>query len=163
MSKIRLTDSFNRIPEGEYIFYIYAVDYNEEFGRMAISLITADGKKHTERFYMKDMSGNPVDRAMSNFSYLAKCALNDFDVEEIDHTDIIGHYFKATVAYDVRPDKNDPTKTKTYTNLTEKTPADGFDTEPIDSVKEIIGANAPKTASEATYTASDVDLDSLLG
>ena len=48
---IKLSDStFTLIPEGRHIFKITKVEYKEDFGKMNITLVTADGSKQVERF-----------------------------------------------------------------------------------------------------------------
>ena len=47
MARIPMTSGFMVIPEGTYIFRIYDVSYDEEFGKIVIKLVTADGMTHT--------------------------------------------------------------------------------------------------------------------
>jgi hypothetical protein len=72
--------------------------------------------------------------------------MNDFDMEDIDPVELVGHYIKAEVIHRTQPNRNDPTKTVTFINLGNKSPADGFE-----------GAPAPKPK------ASGLDLSALLG
>jgi len=158
MARIGLTSGFELIPEGEYVFRIWDVEYDEEFGKMVIKLVTADGKKHQERFSLKDQDDQPNEKALNAFSYFAKTALNDFSREEIDEKELIGHYIRAEVVHTKQPNRKDPTKTITFANLGDKAPADGFD--------GAVSAPAPKpsqTASTPPVSAGSVDLDALLG
>lgn len=167
MARISLTSGFNLIPEGEYVFGIYDVSYDEDFGRMEVRMVTANGMRHTERFSLKDANDEPNERAMNAFSIFAKTALNNYEVEDIDHTDLIGHYIRASVVHTQRPSRNDPTKMTTFVNLArEKSPADGFDTEPSQATLTLMsqgGVKAPQTAQKAPESAQNIDLDSLLG
>ena len=171
MAKLTLSSGFQTIPEGNYVFYIYKVDYDEVFGRMEVYMITAEGLKHRERFSLKDSNDGINEKAMNAFSYFAKTALNDFTVEEIDQNDLVGHYIRADINHTVQPNRKDPTKTVTFANMGDKSPADGFDTEPTAAVAQMIGAvpaPAPAPApsvspSKAPASASSFDLDSLLG
>ena len=124
MARIPMTSGFTVIPEGEYVFRIYDVQYDEEFGKLTVRMVTADGLKHDERFSLKDSNDQPNEKALNAFSFLAKTALNDFSVTDIDHTDLIGHYLRAEVVHTVQPNRNDPTKNVTFANLGNKSPAD---------------------------------------
>jgi len=163
MARIPMTSGFMVIPEGEYVFRIYDVKYDEEFGKLTVRLVTADGLKHDERFSLKDNNDQPNEKALNAFSFLAKTALNDFTVTDIDHTDLIGHYIRAEVVHTVQPNRNDPTKTVTFANLGNKSPADGFDTAPTAEVMQMGGAPAPSQPSAAPVSGAGIDLDALLG
>lgn len=158
MAKIPLSEGgFSVIPEGEHIFKIVKSTYDEDFGKLEVEMVTAKGQKHTERFSLIDNTGEINEGAQKSFSYLAKTALNNFNLEEIDHEDIVGCYILATVEHDVVPSNRDPAKTVTFARLKEKYPASGFETEgagaaPKDSTK----TSPPKGKGK-------VDLDSLLG
>ena len=164
MARISLTSGFNLIPEGEYVFGIWDVTYDEDFGRMEVKMVTANGMRYTERFMLKDANDEPNERAMNAFSIFAKTALNRYDLEDIEHTDLIGHYIRATVTHTQRPSRQDPTKMTTFVNLArDKAPADGFDTEPSQSALNLMSGNAPQPAAKAPESAANIDLDSLLG
>ena len=53
-----MTSGFTLIPEGEYVFFIEDVKYDEKFGTLEVKLVTADGMKHTERFSLMDNNGD---------------------------------------------------------------------------------------------------------
>lgn len=152
MARIPMRSGFTLIPEGEYVFHIDDVLYDEKFGTLQVKMSTARGLTHTERFQLKDQTDEPNEGALNAFSYFAKTALNDFTVEDIDHTDLIGHYIRAEVTHTALPSRKDPIKTVTFANLGDKSPADGFDE---DVPAKALGA-APADS------ASSVDLDSLL-
>lgn len=149
MARIPMTNSFALVPEGEHVFRIYDVTYDETFGKLEVKLITAQGVKHTERFSLMTNDGEPNEKALSAFSFFAKTAMNNFALEDIDHTDLIDHYIRAEVVHTKVPSKKDPTKTVTFVNLGDKSPADGFDGTPARIVK-----SAP--------AATGFDLDALL-
>lgn len=50
MARIQLTNGFALIPEGIHIFRISDVIYDEDFGKILIKMVTAQGANHTERF-----------------------------------------------------------------------------------------------------------------
>lgn len=132
MARIPMTSGFTLIPEGEYIFRIYEVKYDEDFGKVEIKLITAKGLTHTERFSLKKSDDSWNDKALNAFSYFAKTALNTWDRDDIDPNELVNHYICAEVVHNKLPSNKDPNKTITFANLGDKAPADGFDTEPVE-------------------------------
>jgi len=157
MAKIGLSEGFTIIPEGVHAFQITEVNYKEDFGNMEVVMQTASGQKHTERFSLLDKNGNPNQGALNAFSYFAKTALNDYDLTEIDHEDLIGHFIRCGVEHEAVPSKRNPNRTVTFIRLGDKEPCDGFDDAPGT-------AHAPKnTASAVSASGQHFDLDSLLG
>lgn len=127
MAKIKLSKGgFTPIPEGTHVFKITNVEYDEDFGTVDIEMVTADGKKNNERFFLITQSGEPNEGALNAFSYFAKNALNDFTIEEVDPADLVGCFFQADVTHDVQPNKNDPNKTVTWIRLNNWKPSEGF-------------------------------------
>lgn len=164
MAKIGLTEGFTLIPEGTHVFKITDVKYKEDFGKLEITMQTQGGSKHIERFGLLKSDGSPNEGAYNAFSYFAKTALQNFELNEIDHTDLIGHFIECDVEHDVQPNKNKPDKTVTFVRLSDKRPSDGWE--------ESVGtssAPAPKTAPAASQAASKpsvkggMDLAALLG
>lgn len=144
MAKIKLSEGgFTPIPEGEHIFKITKVTYDEDFGKLEAEMIIASGQKHTERFSLIKDDGEINEGALNAFSYFAKTALNNFNIDEIDHEELVGRYIKADVTHNKVKSNRDPNKTLTFTQLGDKSPADGFDT--------------------PSETKSNIDLDSILG
>lgn len=150
MARIAMTSGFSLVPEGTQVFRIYNVTYDEEFGKLTVFMVNAKGITHKENFSLKDKNDQPNERAYNAFSYFAKTALNDFTVEDIDHTDIIGCYIRAEVIHTKLPSNKDPNKTVTFANLGDKSPADGFDTTPVPTALTMGAENAPKAAPKTT-------------
>lgn len=146
MARIPMRGGFSIIPEGRYIFRIDSVDYDDDFGKMTIKMTTADGKSHIERFKLRGSDGELNDQALGAFSYFAKNAMNDFEMEDVDPTEMVGHYIEAEVIHSVVPSRDDPNKTMTFANLGDKSPASGF--------------NVPAQATPPAN--SGLDLDALL-
>ena len=117
---------------------------------------------HTERFQLKDQNDEPNEGALNAFSYFAKTALDDFSLEDIDHTDLIDHYIRAEVVHTKLPSRKDPTKMVTFANLGDKSPADGFDTQPVASALNMKSSQTKLKAPETSPAPSAVDLDSIL-
>lgn len=157
MATIRMTGGFAICPEGKHIFRIYKVEYNEEFGKIAVHLVNAQGVTHVERFSLMNNNGDMNDKACNAFSFFAKTALNNFSIEEIDHNDLVNHYIGGEIAHTVSPNRNDPTKTVTFANITTKWVAEGFDTEPCKKALELGNATAP-----VEQPTGAVNLDTLL-
>ena len=101
MAKIKLSQGgFTLIPEGTTTFKIVGVEYKEDFGKMKVDLQTKAGLKHSETFSLMTDKGEVNDGALRAFSYFAKTALNNFQLDEIDETDLIGCYITATVKHE---------------------------------------------------------------
>ena len=156
MAIIPMRSGFVTCPEGRHIFRIYKVDYDADFGKLAVYMVNAQGITHIERFSLMSTNGEMNDRACNAFSFFAKTALNNFQLEEIDHTDLINHYIGGEIVHTTMPNRNDPTKTVTFVNITEKWVADGFDTKPVEKALTL-GNDAPEPKVD-----TGVDLNSLL-
>jgi len=131
MARIKLSEGgFTPIPEGEHIFKIVKSNYDEDFGKLEIEMVTQSGQKHVERFHLINNEGEVNEGALNAFSYFAKTALNNFNLDEIDHTDIEGCYIKATVVHNKQPSNKDPNKIVTFVNLKEYSVASGFEDKP---------------------------------
>ena len=170
MARIPMTSGFVVIPEGEYVFRIYDVIHDEEFGKIEVKLVTAQGATHTERFTLKDSNDEYNEKALNAFSYFAKTAMNDYALEDVDPEELIDHYIRAEVVHTVQPNRNNPERNITFANLGDKSPADGFDTQPVARALSIgRGGNttAPRAAAPKQQTSSapakGLDLDALLG
>ena len=152
MAKIKLSKGgFTPIAEGEHIFKITKSTYDEDFGKLEIEMVIASGQKHIERFSLIRNDGEINEGALNAFSYFAKTALNNFNLDEIDHNDLVGCYIKATVEHEKVPSKNDPAKKVTFLRLTDQAPASGFEKE------------EEKEKSNKSNTSGSIDLDDLLG
>lgn len=145
MAKIKLSEGFTPIPEGEHIFKITESNYDEDFGKLEVVMVTKSGRKNTERYQLIGNDGEVNQGAQNAFSYFAKTALNNFNLDEIDTDDIIGCYIKAEVEHEKVPSNKDPKKTVTFIRLTNLQPASSFETDEKPPVK------------------NNVDLDDLLG
>ena len=147
MARIPMTGGFQIMPEGEQVLKITAAEYDEDFGKAIFTLANAKGQTCQERFSLLMQDGSPNEKALGAFSFFAKTALNNFDIEDVDPVELVGHYIKAEVIHNKVPSTKDPTKMMTFVNLGSKSPADGFE-----------GAPAAPVAK-----ASGLDLNALLG
>lgn len=142
MAKIKLSElgGFSLIPEGTTTFKIVGVNYKEDFGKMEIELQTKEGKKHTEKFSFLKNNGEVNEGALKAFSYMAKTALNNFSLDEIDETDIIDCYITATVKHEAYSyEKDGETKSGKSVRLSDYAVAVGFggETKSEDKVEDI--------------------------
>ena len=168
MATIQMTGGkFTVCPEGRHIFRIYKVDFNQDFGKVAVYMVNAQGNTIIQNYGLMNADGTMNDSVCNAFSYFARTALNDYSREAIDHTELVNHYVGAEVVHKVLPDKNDPTKTVTYANLVgEKWVANGFDATPVKKAltlgteTELPKADAPVVE---TPTTTGLDLNALLG
>ena len=159
MAKIGLTDGFTLIPKGIHVFQITAVNYKEDFGKMEVTMQLASGQKHTERFSLLNKDGGPNQGGLNAFSYFAKTALNDYNLSEIDHEDLVGCFIRCEVDHEEVESNRTPGKMLNFVRLGDKEPADGFDT----PVVEKKPAPAAKTATPAQTGKKSFDLNSILG
>lgn len=163
MARIPMTNGFTLIPEGEYVFRIYEVKYDEDFGKIEIKLVNAQGLTHTERFSLKTKEDEWNEKALNAFSYFAKTAMNDYTMDDIEPAQLVDHYIRAEVVHTTSPSKKDPTKDVTFTNLGKKSSADGFDTKPVDRALTLGHASgASQQAATPAAPAKGLDIDALL-
>ena len=159
MAKIPLSKGgYTPIPEGEHIFKVVKSTYDEDFGKLEVELITASGQRHTERFNLIGNDGEINEKAQNAFSFFAKTALNNYNLEEIDHEDIVGCYIKCRVEHDVLPSRNDPARTVTFCRLTYIESASGFENEEAETPTPSEAKSTPSAKKN-----SKIDLDDLLG
>lgn len=172
MARIPMTSGFTLIPEGTYVFRIYDVKYDEEFGKIEVKLVNAAGMTHTERFSIKDKNDEMNEKALNAFSYFAKNAMDDFSLEDIDPEELIDHFICAEIIHTNLPSNKDPNKMVTFANLGNKSPAEYFDTEPVTRALTIGKENnkeaktsspTPENIPAKTSSAKGLNLDALLG
>ncbi len=165
MAMIPMTSGFTLCPKGVQVFRIYKVDYNEEFGKLVIHLVNAQGITQQERYSLMGPDGNINEKACAAFSFFAKTALNDFTLEAVDPATLVDHYIKADVVHTEIPSNKDPNKTVTFANLGDKWVADGFDTTPVSKAlnlgKDTNVATTP-VAQPTPAPATGLDLNAIL-
>ena len=137
MAKIRLTEvGFQLIPEGVTVFKITGVEYKEDFGKMKVELQTKSGQKHTEQFSLMNKDGETNEGALKAFSYFAKTALNNYQLDEIDHEDLIGCYIQATVKHEEFESNKEPGKMLKSARLNDYAVAVGFGSGKAEEVED---------------------------
>lgn len=151
MAKIKLSEGgFTLIPEGVTTFKVVSVEYNEDFGKMKVNMQTKGGTKHTETFTLLDKNGEVNDGALKAFSYFAKTALNNYELDEIDEQDLVGCYITATVKHEEFESNKTPGRMLKSVRLNDYTVAAGF------------GTGEEKYKDKDVEDDSDDDLDSFL-
>ena len=127
---IKLSENtFVLIPEGKHTFKVTEVKYDKDFGKMEITLVTAEGLKQVERYTLLNNNGEYNEKAINAFSYFARIVMHNLKMEEIEEQDLVGKFVSAEVAHTKQPNKNDPTKTVTFVNLKNYEMASGFDSD----------------------------------
>lgn len=152
---------FTPVPEGVHIFRIYDVEYDVTFGKVKVCMVNASGKTHIAQYSILNNDGTTNDVACNSLGYLARAAINDDNLVEIDHALLIDKYIQTTVTHNVQPNRNDPSKTVTFINLSETKPADGFDTEPCEKAMTL-GKDKKAEAVTQEQPQEPMDLTSLL-
>lgn len=178
MARIPMTSGFQLIPEGEYVFRVYDATYDETFGKIEVFLVNAQGQTLTERFSIMSNDGTMNEKAQNAFSYFAKTVMNDFNMEDVDVDELVNHYIRAEVVHNQSTTPNKNGKYNTFANLGNKSPADGFDTEPCEKAKTLCRADrlafaakreakkatsTPASTSKPTTPQKGLNLDDLLG
>ena len=135
MARIPMTGGFKVMPEGEQVLKITKAEYDEDFGKAIFTLTNANGQTCLERFSLLNNDNTPNEKALNAFSFFAKTAMNNFDLEDVDPAELVGRYIRAEVIHNTVPSNQDPTKTKTFVNLGSKSPAAGFDGVPTEPTK----------------------------
>ena len=152
MGKITLSEGFTPIPEGTHIFKIVGVDYKEAYGKLEIKMKTAKGQVHIERFSLIKADGSSNEGALNAFSYFARTAMNDYTAQNIDPEELIGYYIECDVEHEKVPSNKDPKKALTFTRLTDKRPAEGYNESEV-----------PVAPKASVKKSDELDLDTLLG
>ena len=127
MARIPMTGGFQIMPEGVQVLKITKAEYDEDFCKAIFTLTNAKGQTCLERFNLLNLDNTPNEKALNAFSFFAKTAMNNFDLEDIDPTELVGRYIRAEVTHNKVESRNEPGKMKTFVNLGDKSPADGFD------------------------------------
>lgn len=169
MARIPMTGGFSLMDEGVQVLRIYGVDYSEVFGNLTVYLVNAKAQTMRETFRFKGKNGQPSEGAMNAFSYFAKTAMQDFEMEDVDPQDLVGRYIQCDVVHNQNGDG------RTFANLgRDKEAADGFEG-PVDPKALTMKVTAKKAevkpkpqeaqkpAQEAPQSAGSYSLDDLLG
>lgn len=137
---VKLSEGFKEVQIGDdQIFAIVEVKYDEKFGRAEVVMQDKRGALITQRFKFKGVKKKAAETALNIFSALAKSALDDWELEEVEPEDIQGLFVKADV-YKSKSTKDDGKYFKNMRNfrsLSEDDETFEPDYEPEDEVDEI--------------------------
>lgn len=125
MPFIALTD-YTPLTEGTHVFEITDTTYDEEFGKLKISLKTAEGATTTKTFSFRKPDGTINDAVSRIFSYFARVALQNKELKEIDPEMLVGHYIKCDVTTSEVESTTEPGKMMKFFNLNNYSEASGF-------------------------------------
>lgn len=165
MAMIPMTNAFSICPEGEQVFRIYKVEYNEEFGKLTAHLVNAQGAIVQNKFSLMKQDGTPNDGACNAFSIFAKTALNDFAIPAVDPMLLVDRYVKLEVTHTKLPSTKKEGETVTFANVKNPSLAAGFETEPCTKALTLgKETNVPTTPATPTpeAPATGLDLNALL-
>ena len=135
MARITMTGGFQIMPEGEQVLKITDAEYDEDCGKAIFTLANVKGQTCREQFSLLNQDNTPNEKALSAFSFFAKTAMNDFDLEDIDPVELVGRYIRAEVIHNKVESKKEQGKMMTFVNLGNKSPADGFDGVSVETTK----------------------------
>lgn len=152
MAKIQLSEGgFSLIAEGTHTFKVTKVDDSkyEDFGKLEVTLQTASGATHIERFGLTKQTGEVNEGALKAWSYFARTCLNNYEADEIDTQDIVGCYITATVKHEEFESNKEKGKMLKSARLNDYAVAVGF--------------GSGKSEEAPGEDVSDDDLDDFLG
>lgn len=162
MAMIPMVNTFSICPEGEQIFRIYKVDYDETFGKLIVHLVNAKGNIVQNRFSLMNQDGSYNDKACGAFSFFAKNALNDFDIPEVDPMTLVDRYIKLEVVHTKAPSTKKEGETVTFVNVKSPSVAKGFDTDACEKALTL-GKETNVPTKETETPSNGLDLNALLG
>lgn len=110
MPKITLMPKYEVIPEGSYVFKITEGSYDADFGRLNMRCESTDGKTMMYSRFLLTKDGEANEGAIREFQRIARAAMKDDDMMEVDPEDLIGKMFCADVIHNVSGER-------TYVNL----------------------------------------------
>lgn len=159
---IKYVNSYRKIPEGHYVFGIYEVHYDQEYGEVKLKVVNNAGYVKQLRYQLLDSNGEVNEIQASTLSRVAQNALNDFESEEFDEQQLPGKYFEADVKWSQGKGKN---ANRTFDNIYPTDPADGFPDDCADRAKKLMASVAPveTAADDETFVPDSESLDDLLG
>lgn len=123
MPTINLSNNFEVCPEGHYTFKIEEVEYDEEFGKMEIKLVTDDNHSIRERYQLKTADDQPNEKALNAFSFFVRQVLGN-DRNSVDPEELKGCYIEGDVEHTVVQSKTDPSKLMTFAHIKNVKPCD---------------------------------------
>ena len=111
--KRKASEGFPLIPEGEQVLRIKSVDDSkyEKFGKMTIVVEDASGAAANVNFNFTNDDGSVNPAADGQYTRIARAALDDQTLDEIDSDELPGQFFRAEIEH------NDGSKGGTFANV----------------------------------------------
>ena len=126
---ISLTNSYELIPDGTYVFLITEAYYEESSGKLMYTMKTSKDLIHYEYFTLLDRNGQPNKGAQKAFTMFAKCVLDNKHLTEVDHEELVNHYVICNVSHTSTPCRTDPKKLIEFNKLSYIAAASAFEKE----------------------------------
>ena len=99
--KRKLVEGFQPIPAGEQVVRIKEIDETdyEKFDKLVVVIEDAAGRTARVNFTFVNDDGTPNDTAEFVFSRMARAALGDETVDEVDTADLIGKFVRVEIEH----------------------------------------------------------------
>lgn len=143
--KRKLVESeFQPIPEGEQVVRIKEIDESnyEKFDKLVVVIEDAAGRTARVNFTFVNADGSPNDIADFVFTRMARAALGDETIDEVDTADLIGKFVRVEIEH------TEGSKGGTFANVKKWIgPGEPFEVK-RQSGKKSSGSSAAKSAAE---------------
>lgn len=99
--KRKLVQGFQLIPAGEQVVRIKEIDESdyEKFDKLVVVIEDAAGRTANVNFTFVNNDGTPNDIAEFVFSRMARAALGDETIDEVDTADLIGKFVRVEIEH----------------------------------------------------------------
>jgi hypothetical protein len=149
---------FQPIPEGEQVVRIKEIDESdyEKFDKLVVTIEDAAGRTARVNFNFVNGDGMPNDTAEFVYSRMARAAMGDETLDEVDTADLIGKFVRVEIQH------TEGSKGGTFANVKKWIgPGEPFEVKktaggsgkPSGSVKNASSGEAPKKKSAAEILA----------
>lgn len=151
--KRKASEGFPLIPEGEQILRIKSVDDSkyEKFGKMTIVVEDAGGVTANVNFSFTNDDGSDNSTANYIYTLIARAALNDQTLDEIDSDELPGKYIEAEIVH------NESSRGSTFANVGKIIGhADGFPAGARGATRHTASKPAAAASTPAHKSASEI-------
>jgi len=99
--KRKLVEGFQPIPAGEQVVRIKEIDESdyEKFDKLVVVIEDAHGRTARVNFNFVNNDGSPNEIADFVFTRMARAALGDETIDEVDTTDLIGKFVRVEIEH----------------------------------------------------------------
>lgn len=101
MKRKLIEGGFQPIPEGEQIVRIKEIDESEyeKFDKLTVTIEDANGRTARVNFNFVNADGTPNETADFVFTRMARAALGDETIDEVDTAELIGKFVRVEIAH----------------------------------------------------------------